>query len=87
MDTNAQQPSLLDRAREMRAIGDQMHDQLAREEMLRLASKHERLADWLKSGIARVPAQRPLPDRPSETRLRGWAWRIRTGESVRGLPD
>jgi hypothetical protein len=46
MDTNAQQPSWRDRAREMRAIGDQMHDQLAREEMLRLASKYERLADW-----------------------------------------
>jgi hypothetical protein len=29
-----------------RAIGDQTHDQLAREEMLRLASKYERLADW-----------------------------------------
>jgi hypothetical protein len=25
---------------------DPMHDQLAREEMLRLASKYERLADW-----------------------------------------
>jgi len=46
MDTNAQQPSWRDRAREMRAIGDQMHDQRAREEMLRLASKYERLADW-----------------------------------------
>jgi hypothetical protein len=30
----------------MRAIGDQMHDQLAREEMLRLASKYEHLGDW-----------------------------------------
>jgi hypothetical protein len=46
MDTNAQQPSWRDRAREMRAIGDQMHDQLARKEMLQLASKYERLADW-----------------------------------------
>jgi hypothetical protein len=30
----------------MRAIGDQMHDQQAREEMLQLASKYERVADW-----------------------------------------
>jgi hypothetical protein len=41
----------------------------------------------LKSGIARVPAQRPLPDRPSETQLRGWGGsRIRTRLPHR-LPD
>jgi predicted nucleic acid-binding Zn ribbon protein len=34
------------RAQEMRALGDQMHDQLAREGMLQLANKYERLADW-----------------------------------------
>lgn len=35
-----------DHQQDWRALGDQMHDQLAREEMLRLANKYERLADW-----------------------------------------
>jgi hypothetical protein len=35
-----------DRAQEIRAIGDRMHDDLARQEMMRLASKYERLAEW-----------------------------------------
>jgi predicted Zn-dependent protease len=34
------------RAQEIRAIGDRMHDELARQEMMRLASKYERLAEW-----------------------------------------
>jgi hypothetical protein len=40
------QQSWRDRAREIRSLGDQMHDQLAKDEMLRLANKYERLADW-----------------------------------------
>jgi predicted nucleic acid-binding Zn ribbon protein len=43
---DSQQQSWRDRAREIRALGDQMRDQLAKEEMLRLANKYERLADW-----------------------------------------
>jgi hypothetical protein len=47
MQTNdSQQQSWRDRAREIRALGDQMHDRLAKDEMLRLANKYERLADW-----------------------------------------
>jgi predicted nucleic acid-binding Zn ribbon protein len=46
MQTNDHQQDWRARAQEMRALGDQMHDQLAREEMLRLANKYERLADW-----------------------------------------
>jgi hypothetical protein len=34
-----------DRAREIRALGDQMHDRVARDEMLRLADKYECLAE------------------------------------------
>jgi hypothetical protein len=46
MQTNdSQQQSWRDRAREIRALGDQMHDRLAKDEMLRLANKYERLAD------------------------------------------
>jgi hypothetical protein len=46
MQTNdSQHQSWRDRAREIRALGDQMHDLLARDEMLRLANKYERLAD------------------------------------------
>jgi predicted nucleic acid-binding Zn ribbon protein len=47
MQTNDHQQDWRARAQEMRALGDQMHDQLAREEMLRLANKYERLADWV----------------------------------------
>src|SRR5262245_766651 len=43
---DTQQQSWRDRAREIRALGDQMHDRLAKDEMLRLANKYERLADW-----------------------------------------
>jgi hypothetical protein len=43
---DSQQQSWRDRAREIRALGDQMRDRLAKEEMLRLANKYERLADW-----------------------------------------
>jgi hypothetical protein len=39
MQTNDHQQDWRARAQEMRALGDQMHDQLAREEMLRLANK------------------------------------------------
>jgi hypothetical protein len=47
MQTNdSQQQRWRDRAREIRALGDQMHDRLAKDEMLRLANKYERLADW-----------------------------------------
>ena len=46
MQTNDHQQDWRARAEEMRAIGNQMHDQLAREEMLRLANKYERLAAW-----------------------------------------
>ena len=47
MQTNdTQQQSWRDRAREIRALGDQMRDRLAKDEMLRLANKYERLADW-----------------------------------------
>jgi predicted KAP-like P-loop ATPase len=47
MQTNdSQQQSWRDRAREIRALGDQMRDRLAKDEMLRLANKYERLADW-----------------------------------------
>jgi hypothetical protein len=39
MQTNdSQHQSWRDRAREIRALGDQMHDLLARDEMLRLAT-------------------------------------------------
>ena len=47
MDTNEyQQPNWRARAQEMRALGDQMHDLVAKKEMQQLASKYERLADW-----------------------------------------
>src|SRR5262249_51543914 len=47
MQTNdSPQQSWRDRAREIRTLGDQMHDRLAKDEMLRLANKYERLADW-----------------------------------------
>jgi hypothetical protein len=47
METNEyQQPNWRARAQEMRALGDQMHDRVAKKEMLQLASKYERLADW-----------------------------------------
>ena len=47
METNEyQQPNWRARAQEMRALGDQMHDLVAKKEMLQLASKYERLADW-----------------------------------------
>jgi predicted KAP-like P-loop ATPase len=47
MQTNdSQQQSWRERAREIRALGDRMHDRLARDEMLRLANKYDRLADW-----------------------------------------
>ena len=47
MQTNvSERQNWRDRAREIRALGDQMHDRLARDEMLRLANKYERLADW-----------------------------------------
>jgi hypothetical protein len=49
------------RAQEMRALGDQMHDQLARGEMLRLANKYERLAAWTER---RAPAADRLGGAP-----------------------
>jgi hypothetical protein len=53
MQTNdSQHQSWRDRAREIRALGDQMHDLLARDEMLRLANKYERLADWTEEQAA-----------------------------------
>jgi hypothetical protein len=58
MQTNDHQQDWRARAEEMRAIGNQMHDQLAREEMLRLANKYERLAAWTeeRSPLLRVVA-------------------------------
>jgi hypothetical protein len=47
MQTNdARQQSWRERAREIRALGEEMHYRPARDEMLRLASKYDRLADW-----------------------------------------
>lgn len=43
---DSKQQSWRERAREIRALGDQMHNLLAKDEMLRLASKYDRLADW-----------------------------------------
>jgi len=56
MQTNdSQHQSWRDRAREIRvALGDQMHDLLARDEMLRLAHKYERLADWTDEQARRI---------------------------------
>ena len=45
-----------DRAREIRVLGGQMHDRVAREEMLRLADKYERLADWTEEQARRISA-------------------------------
>jgi hypothetical protein len=57
MQTNdSQHQSWRDRAREIRALGDQMHDLLARDEMLRLANKYERLADWTEEQARRISA-------------------------------
>ena len=59
MQTNdGQHQSWRDRAREIRALGDQMHDLLARDEMLRLATKYERLADWTEEQARRISAAR-----------------------------
>lgn len=46
METNDYQPNWRARAHEMRALGGQMHDQLAKQEMLELANMYERLAEW-----------------------------------------
>jgi hypothetical protein len=47
MQTNDTQPqNWRERASEIRALGGQMHDRLARDEMLRLANKYDRLAYW-----------------------------------------
>jgi predicted nucleic acid-binding Zn ribbon protein len=56
MYTDDRQQDWRARAQEMRALGDQMHDQLAREEMLWLANKYERLADWAQER-SRLPAR------------------------------
>jgi hypothetical protein len=57
MQTNdSQHQSWRDRAREIRSLGDQMHDLLARDEMLRLANKYERLADWTEEQTRRISA-------------------------------
>jgi hypothetical protein len=45
MPTNDHQRDWREQAREIRTLGDQMHYRLAREEMMRLADKYERLAD------------------------------------------
>ena len=47
METNEyQQPNWRARAQEMRALGDQMHDLVAKKQILQLAGKYERLANW-----------------------------------------
>jgi hypothetical protein len=46
MENKYQQPNWRARALEMRTLGDQMHDQVAKKEILQLAGKYERLADW-----------------------------------------
>jgi len=57
MESNdSQQQSWRERAREIRALGDQMHDQLARDEMLRLANKYDRLADWSEEQARHISA-------------------------------
>ena len=45
MPTNDHQRDWREQAQEIRTLGDQMHYRLAREEMMRLADKYERLAD------------------------------------------
>ena len=51
-----QHQSWRDRAREIRALGHQMHDRVARDEMLRLADKYERLAGWTQEQAQRISA-------------------------------
>jgi hypothetical protein len=53
---DSRQQSWRDRAREIRALGDQMHDRLAKDEMLQLANKYERLADWTEEQARRSSA-------------------------------
>jgi len=56
MHTDSQHQSWRDRAREIRALGHQMHDRVARDEMLQIANKYERLADWTEEHARRTSA-------------------------------
>jgi hypothetical protein len=57
MQTNdSRQRNWRERAREIRALGHQMHDRLARDEMLRLANKYDRLADWSEERALHISA-------------------------------
>jgi hypothetical protein len=53
---DSQQQSWRERAREIRALGGQMHDRLATDEMLRLANKYDRLADWSEGQARHISA-------------------------------
>ena len=53
---DSQQQNWRERAREIRALGDQMHHWLARDEMLRLANKYDRLADWSEERARHISA-------------------------------
>ena len=56
MHTDSQQQSWRDRAREIRALGDQMHDGVARDEMLQIANRYERLAHWTEEQARHISA-------------------------------
>jgi len=53
---DSQHQSWRDRAREIRSLGHQMHDGVARDEMLQIANKYERLADWIEEHARRTSA-------------------------------